>query len=859
MNCHLYKIFLCILAIFFAPTATYADNDKAAKEAAIMGYTYIRGIVKDSISGESLPYASIVLPNGNSTLTDGKGVFEISVPRTTRTFSVSCLGYNKAVITIKHTSHNMYAVYLKPSTTELQEVVIHKKKYSKKNNPAVDFLNKIKNMSPQTDPKNHKWYSYKKYERVSMAINKFDAQGTHRHIIKYFPFLKNHVDTSEISGNPILNFSVTEKTSDIYYSHDKDKTKEYIEGVRSDGVDEIFDKESMSILYKDIMREIDLYQNDINLMQNRFVSPLSKIAADFYKFYLTDTVEVDNEKCIVLSFYPHNPATFGFIGHVYVPLGDSTMFIKKVDMRIPKGINLNFIDNLQITQTFKKAPDGTRLKTRDDLVAETSIIPGTQSFYARRNVAYDNHSFDAPADTTIFNDLGTEFFDAEAYRRKPEYWDSTRLIEIPHGEAHVDSLMIGLRSNKVYYWSEKILQALFTGYIPTSRTNSKFDYGPLNSTISYSTRDGIRFRMGGMTTANLSKHWFARGFVAFGTRDVKFKYNAELEYSFNEKKYHSREFPMHALRLSHLYGIDKPGQHYLYTSPDNFVMSLKRMSDRRSTYHRVTQLAYILELNNHLSIEATLKNERQVATETVNFIDGLGNNFGHYNENSITMKFRYAPGEKFYQAKSFRFQYNFDAPTIELQHTFAPKGLFGSKFSINKTEISLQKRFWFSAFGYLDVILGGGHVWSKSSYLDLLIPNANLSYIIQPLSYALMNPMEFINTSYASWDVTYWANGALFNYIPYFKKIKLREVVTFRGIYGTFDKKSDPDLHPELFKFPTEVEARKMGSTPYMEISAGIDNILRCLRVDYVWRLSYLNVPYSIDRHGLRIAMHLAF
>jgi hypothetical protein len=122
-----------------------------------------------------------------------------------------------------------------------------------------------------------------------------------------------------------------------------------------------------------------------------------------------------------------------------------------------------------------------------------------------------------------------------------------------------------------------------------------------------------------------------------------------------------------------------------------------------------------------------------------------------------------------------------------------------------------------------------------------------------------MNPMEFINTSYASWDITYWANGALFNYIPYFKKIKLREVVTFRGIYGTFNKKCDPDLHPELFKFPTEVEARRMGSTPYMEISAGLDNILRCLRVDYVWRLSYLNVPYSIDRHGLRIAMHITF
>lgn len=859
MNCQLHKIFLFILAIFFASIGLTVDAENVAKSAAARDYVYIRGIVRDSVTYEVLPFASVVVAgNGGSTLTDNNGVFEMAVPKTTRTFSVTCVGYDKATVTISRTNYNMYVVYLKPSTTELHEVVVHKKKYSKKNNPAVDFLNKIKNLSPKSDPKNHQWYSYQKYERISLAINHFSAEKTHRHIVKHFPFLKNHVDTSEISGNPILNVSVTEKSSDVYYSRDQNKTKEVVSGVRSHGIDEIFDKQSMDVFYRDVMREVDLYQNDIAILQNRFVSPLSRIAADFYKFYLTDTVEVDNEKCIVLSFYPHNPAAFGFIGHVYVPLGDTTMFIKKVDMRLPKNINLNFIENLQISQTFKKAADGTRLKTHDDMIAEMSIISGTQSIYVRRNVAYDNHSFDKPADTTVFKNLGSEIVAIGAKKRNTEFWDSTRLIEIPHGEAHVDELMAGLRHNKVYYWGEKIIKMLFTGYIPTSE-NSKFDYGPVNSTISYSGREGIKFRVGGMTTANLNKHWFARGNVSYGTRDGQFKYRGELEYSFNEKEYHAREFPIHAIRLTNLYNIDRPGQHYLYTSSDNFVMSLKRMSDKRSTYHRVTELAYILELENHFSVETTLKTERQEATETVDFVNGFGEEFRHYRENSITAKLRYAPGEKFYQGKTERIPITMDAPTVEIQHTFAPKGLFGSMFPINKTEISILKRFWFSAFGYLDMIIGGGHVWSKSSYLDLLIPNANLTYIIQPLSYSLMNPMEFINTSYASWDVTYWANGAIFNYIPYFKKMKLREVVTFRGIYGTFSKKSDPDYHPELFRFPTDVEARKMGSTPYMELSVGIDNIFRCLRLDYAWRLSYLNTSYPIDRQGLRIAMHLTF
>ena len=132
--------------------------------------------------------------------------------------------------------------------------------------------------------------------------------------------------------------------------------------------------------------------------------------------------------------------------------------------------------------------------------------------------------------------------------------------------------------------------------------------------------------------------------------------------------------------------------------------------------------------------------------------------------------------------KSDRIRINEEAPAFMLTHVYAPKGFLGNMFEINKTEFSVIKRFWFSAFGYLDGIIKGGHLWSKSPYPDLLIPNANLSYTIQPESFALMNPMEFMTDSYASWDLTYWANGAIFNYIPYLKKLKLRSTMPARRI-----------------------------------------------------------------------------
>jgi hypothetical protein len=178
---------------------------------------------------------------------------------------------------------------------------------------------------------------------------------------------------------------------------------------------------------------------------------------------------------------------------------------------------------------------------------------------------------------------------------------------------------------------------------------------------------------------------------------------------------------------------------------------------------------------------------------------------------------------------------------------------------VNKTELSFSKRFWFSAFGFTDIIVKGGHVWSQSPYLSLLIPNANLSYTIQPESFALMSPMEFINDSYVSWDVTYWANGAILNYIPGLKKLKLREAITFRGWLGSLSDKNNPLKNDNLYLFPTETAYRSMNGKPYMELSAGVDNLFKCLRVDYTWRLTYRDGQPASSRSGVRIALHVTF
>ena len=675
---------------------------------------------------------------------------------------------------------------LVPTGVALKEVVVKykKDKYSKKNNPAVIFMEKLRARKKLYDPKNHEYYSFDKHTKINLGLNNFSEEQKKNWIMKKFSFIFDYLDTSEVSGKPILNVSVKEKISTEYYRKKPHNEKELIQGNKSAGIDEVFDQESIQRFLEDVFREVNIFENDITIMQNRFVSPLSSIGENFYKYYLTDTIPIDGVNCIELSFVPFTPESFGFTGRIYVPVEDTTLFIKRVKLNVPKSINLNYVENIYMTQDFEKAPDGSRLKTKDDMTVEFQIMPSTQGLYARRLTKYRNHSFESPQNIEIFNQEGRTLLAENALYMPEQFWNDNRQIPIKESENSISKMLVRLREVPIYYWTEKVVVTLISGYIPTRERNSKFDFGPMNTTVSGNPIEGVRLRVGGMTTANLSKNLFSRGYVAYGLKDKKLKYQAELEYSFNDKKYHSMEFPVHSIKLSHSYDVDQIGQHYFFTNADNVFLALKRQSNDKMTYLRSSNMQYTLETQSGFSVSAGLKYDTQEATKWLPFEDGFGNIYKKYNEASFNVTLRYAPGEKFYQTKNYRIPINLDAPVFTLTQTYAPKGLMNSLTTINKTELSIQKRFWFSAFGYTDIILKAGKIWSEVNYPNLLIPNANLSYTIQPESYTLMNAMEFANDQYLSWDLTYWANGAIFNRIPLLKYLKLREVFSFRGLYG---------------------------------------------------------------------------
>ena len=826
--------------------------------------TTVNGVVVDSLSGEPMPFISILQVGSNEgVITNKDGVFTISTSVPFTALRVSAVGYTTKDVPIVQGQHNTLDIKLSPSTIALSEVLVRpgKEKYKKKGNPAVAFAERLIKVKHRHDPKRDRdWYTYDKYEKMSFGFNNFEDVEKKNFLLKKFDFLFEYMDTSEITGKRILPISTQEKVSQEYFRRSPSGHKEYVTGMKHAGLDENFDKESVKRFLDDVFREIDIFDgNDVTFMQNRFVSPLSNIGTNFYRYYL-DTVMVDSVRCIDLTFLPFNTQSFGFLGHIYVADGDSTLFVRKIKLSVPRSINLNYVQHVYIEQDYKRAVDGSRLKMRDDMTVEFQIMPGTQGLYARRQTLYSAHSFAEPGERyqALFNRAGEQIIAPDAQYMPQEFWSDNRPAGLKNDETTMRRMIARLRQSKLFYWGEKVIVTLVSGYVKTNGKDSKFDFGPMNTTISGNQLEGVRLRVGGMTTANLSRNWFSQFYVAYGTKDEKFKYMGQLEYSFNKKKYHSNEFPIHSIRLMHRYDVDKLGQHYLYTNPDNVFLVLKRQKDMMMTYLRRTELEYRIETRGGWSVSLGFTHDIHEASRYIAFNDGHGEPFKRYTEAGFNVALRFAPGEKFYQTRSYRIPINLDAPIITLSHTYVPKGFMGSKYEVNKTELGVQKRFWFSAFGYTDIILKAGKVWSTVAFPDLLLPNANLSYTIQPESYTLMSPMEFVNDQYLSWDVTYWANGLIMNRIPLVKYLKLREVFSFRGLYGRLSDKNNPALNSDLLQFPEDAICMVMGNKPYMEVGVGLDNIFTFLRVDYVWRVTYRDTP-GVNRGGFRIQLHFTF
>lgn len=833
--------------------------------------TGLQGRVRDAETNEPIPFVQIVFDGTTvGAETDMDGRFSISNNQGYTSVSFRMMGYESQKMKIQRgKTKKRVTIKMVPRGKTLGTVEITakkgKNKYSRKHNPAVDLVRKVIDHKEKNRVEAQPHYRRDVYERLSMSLDDFNPDFEGKRLWRKLNFLEKYIDETEFDATPILVVSMRELLAQESYRKSPKQTRRLVTGKRMEGLDEVLSDEGIDENIRAMFNPVDIYDGDIELMLNHFTSPLSPVlAVSFYKFYITDTTFVDGQKCVELSFVPANQQSYGFTGRMYISLDpDSTFALTKYVMTVSPHVNLNFVRDLSIVQTFHRDSLGRYLPYRCDTYGRMYISKHIQELYVHQMRVYTGYDLSDTVQMlpdSLFSRFETEVTlpRKDLMRYKSEFAER-RPVKLSAKETVLDSMWVELARLPEFKTIKYTGEVFTSGYIPTAhqRSKSKFDIGPVFNILSFNHEEGWRVRLGGMTKAELNPRNFLEGYAAYGFRDKRPKGSLTYTHTFDDKDRHSHEAPFSSFSINGIYELQTPGQSYDNFDRDNIMSS----SDKEMNVQYVAQGMMRLrkEWKSHVRFDTWLAARHYEPSGSLVYLqyqdDGSLKKVDFFTEAEwhVGMSFtpNFSPGTRRRETQS---NLRKDAPSISIGHTV---DLVDGVTWVHTTDFSAEKRIWLSSFGHIDAKLTAGAIWNRAPYTRLYIPSGNSSIWVSNNSFNSMQPMEFIMDRYVAFFATYHLKGWILNRIPLINRLRLREVMGFNILYGGLTDKNNVDINRVgLYKMPDVT--KPFGDVPYMEYSLGIENILRIFRIDFVRRLTYVDGWDKKDCWFVRIDLKFA-
>lgn len=839
MNLRFFAILLCLVPVLCL---------------AQVKTTMVKGKVTDATTGETLPFVQVYFDGTQvGTTTDIDGRYLLKNEKGYVTVMFKMVGYKTEVKSVQYGTNATLNVEMRPAATQLTEVTIRPKerkreRYRRRDNPAVELARNVIQHRWENRVEGAAPYFRQRYRKVTLALDNFDPDFDSSRFWNKYSFVQQYVDYTQPT-NPCLGFSLREMLSSEQYRRAPASRIIGQNALRSKGLDKLLDREGLSAQLDQILTPIDIYDGDIEIMLNHFVGPLSNLAIGFYKYYILDTVEVDGERCVQLSFVPVNKESYGFVGDVFVTC-DSTFAVRKYNLMVSSHINLNFVSDLNINGTFSRNADGRLLPHETFTSVKLSLHKKIQQVLARQTVLYGDYVFD---DKPFADTLPSVLPDSAWNRLRPQPLTGKEVI--------TQQIVEDLKQIPVVRAGMEVGSMLVGGYVSTSRKSdsSLVDLGPVYNLLSFNTTEGLRLRLGGMTTAMLSPKNYAEGYIAYGFRDLQPKGSLAYIHTFQPHERHPYEGAASFVSVKASYDLENLASSSSIYDRDNILMSSFQYQPMQYVgqlqMHLCHQLSSTMSVDtkvglHRLSPAMGLQYERFLADGTTQAVDHI--NDAEW-EGRLTFSPNAATGSN-RLGKSSLFSLNQESLSISLSHKL---GYTSDGFFYNLTQASAERRFWLSSFGHVDLCLNMGRAWGRTPWQKLFVPSASTSIFLSSQTFCLMRPMEFITDQYASLFATYYLKGWILNRIPLVRRLHLREVVSFAMLYGGLSPQNNPeDGQAGLYRLPDGCQP--LGTTPYMECSVGLENIFRFIRIDYVWRLSYAQQLPNNQRNGIRIGFRFA-
>lgn len=806
--------------------------------------TKVSGEVKDEY-GEPVAFANVIFKDSNEgTITNENGRFYLESDATHTGLWVSFVGYELQVVPLeKRTTYEM-TITLKEEAAALDEVVIYSGKTSKKDNPAITILKKIWENRRENGVKKFKQYSYDKYEKLEFDINTIDSSLIKSKVFKGMEFVWDQIDTSKVTGNSYLPIFINEAISKVYGDNLLKQEKEILEGNKNSGFE---NNQTLIAFVKDLYKEYNVYDNYLKFFDKAFTSPLSRTGVDVYNYVLLDSAYRDNKWCYNIVYYPRRKNELTFKGDFWV--NDTTWAIKEINLQATKSANLNWVREVYIEQEFDVLNDSIFLITRDYFLSDFSFRKKeeAQGIYGKRTTLFDNYTFDEPKDKSFYTEQVDPYAE-EIYNRPDSFWDERRMEELNKDEQGVYAMLDTLKNVPRFKALYNIGSTLASGYYQIGNV----DVGPVFSIFGFNEAEGMRIRLGGRTYFSQNDPWRLEVFGAYGFKDQRFKYGISGKWLLDRKS-----------RLTIFGGnrkdVEQTGAS-LTTSTDVLGRNLASSSlisvgaNDRLTRVNLSTAGFSLEPAKNFNIRLTGSfRTLESATETfsLDYFDENGAIQSTISQPEIELGLFYTPKRKTSGYGVERTVINDgDFANFYLGYTYGTKGLLGGDFEYSRLQALYTQPWNIGGLGraYTTIELGKTFDPVPLALLNPIPGNQTLFSIYN--TFSQLDFYEFVSDTYASFHFQHNFGGRIFSRIPVLRKLNLREIISFRTVYGDISQENI-DLSRPAFEVLTDRPLTSANLAPseelYWEWSVGVGNIFRVFRIDFNFRGNYLDNPGARD------------
>lgn len=796
----------------------------------------IRGIVKDGHSEERIPFASVQLKqSGAGGLTDSAGNFSIRLQDWSYdTLEVTYVGYqlfripiDSALISKSRDDIINFNILLERGQYA-QEVVVRRKI-----DRGLLMWRRIVRRKPYNDRYRFSNFSYELYNKLELDLKNINRERlTEMRLMKPFKFIFDNVDTTD--GTPILPVYLTESISDYYYQKSPLKRREIIKASKTIGVN----NESVSKLLGGMDQVVNFYSNFIPVFDKEFVSPVSDNGDAYYKYNVADTQVVGGRRLIHVTFYPRRKGENTFEGDFWVH--DTTFAIQKMNLRLNKDANINYVDKLSLIQEYSLIKDSTWFLSKDKFVVDIAPLGKTNlAFIGKKTTTYrdvivNNQSVvDELSKNRILEEV---IVPRDAREKNDQYWSEGRHEELTRSEQGVYEMIDTLMKMPAFKKYTNAVYFLTVGY----KNIGNYEIGPWFNWMTYNVQEGYRLRFDLGTNKSFSDKIFLHGYLAYGFTDQQFKYKVDGKYFFSK---HPRSYISGAYSRD----IDYGQSYYDEISQDNIFALAIRKAGVPIKFLMVEEKRIELFKEWNSGLSATFSGNNKI-------YDPLRNlppkeMFGTAGKSDIisteaSVRLRYAYLEKFLESTFNRISLGSPYPIVELKFTKGINGIANSGYDYTKFSGSVSSYKKIPPFGNIYYNVFGGRTYGTLPYMMLDLAPGNEIYYYNRYAFNLMNRFEYLHDRYAGVNFEHNIGGGIFRFIPFIKKLKLRQFYTAKSLWGTLSQANRQLNMPA----GSEYRFESLDGRTYLELGTGVDNIFRLFRIDLVWRV----LPSPLPPEGSR-------